>query len=320
VAHLPLFRRHGIPRMTVTIAHDRRPGEHQFRRSWIICRDVLMRTAAEIIADRIPSVAAGVTFFILLALFPAIASVVSLFGLFADRTSIAHLVDHAAAFLPGGAVTVLDAELHRLIAQKPGRLDLAFLIGLVVAVWSASGGITSLADGLNVAYELRETRSFLRLTVHALLATAACVLFAACMIELAVVLPVMLRHLAFHSAMARVFSVLRWPAVFLVCVLMLDVFYTLVPNRRPVRWQWVSWGSATASLLWVLGTLLFGWYVRNFGSYDRVYGDLGAAVGFLSWIWLSLMILLAGAELNCEIARSRSAGKIEPRSARIPVT
>jgi membrane protein len=299
--------------MTVTIAHDLRAGEHRLRESWLKCRGILMRTFVEIVADRIPSVAAGVTFFILLALFPAIASVVSLYGLFADRTSIAHLVDNAAAFIPGGAVTVLDTELHRLVAQKPGKLNLGFLIGFVIAVWSASGGITSLAEGLNVAYEKRETRGFLRLTAHALLATAACVLFAACMVELSVVLPVVIRHLPFRSALASLFFVLRWPAVFLVCVLLLDVFYTLGPNRRPIRWQWISWGSAVASLLWILGTLLFGWYVRNFGSYDRVYGDLGAAVGFLTWIWLSLMILLAGAELNCEIARPRGTppGKAE---------
>ena len=310
---MPLPHRRGISGMTVAIAHERWRGEHALRGSWRKCRDIAKRTFAEIVEDRIPSVAAGVTFFILLALFPAIASVVSLYGLFADRASIAHLVDHAAAFLPGGAVTVLDAELHRLIAQKPGKLNLGFLIGFVVAVWSASGGITSLADGLNVAYELRETRNFLRLTAHALLATAACVLFAACMVELAVVFPVFMQHLPFHGAIARLFSFLRWPAVFLVCLLMLDVFYTLVPNRRPLRWQWVSWGSAMASSLWMLGTVLFSWYVRDFGSYDRVYGDLGAAVGFLTWIWLSLMILLAGAELNCEIARSRSSppGKAE---------
>ena len=300
--------------MTVSNVDDRQAGERHLRGSWSKWLGIAKRTLAEIVADRIPFVAAGVTFFILLALFPAIASVVSLYGLFADRASIAHLVDHAAAFLPGGAVTVLDAELHRLIAQKPGKLNLAFLIGFVIAVWSASGGITALADGLNVAYELRETRSFLRLTAHALVATAACVLFAACMTELAVVLPAMAQHFAFPGAMARLYSILRWPAVFLVCVLMLDVFYTLGPNRRPIRWQWVSWGSAAASLLWILGTLLFGWYVRNFGSYDRVYGDLGAAVGFLTWIWISLMILLAGAELNCEIARSRGAeaGRTEP--------
>src|ERR1700734_3507162 len=150
--------------MTVASATDRPSSQHRIRRAGLECWNIAKRTLAEALKDRIPTTAAAITFFMLLALFPAIASIVSLYGLFADRASIAHLVDSVAAFLPGGAVTVLDTELHRLIAERPGKLDLAFFTGLIVAIWSASGGMSSLADGLNIAYELRETRSFLRLT------------------------------------------------------------------------------------------------------------------------------------------------------------
>jgi len=292
--------------MTATVHDgDRRTSEAiepAARRVWRLIR----RTAAEISEDRIPAVAAGATFFVLLAIFPAAASIVSLYGLFADRVSIAHLVDTAAPFLPGGAVTVLDAELHRLITQKPEKLNFAFFTGLVVAIWSASGGIKALADGLNVAYEVRETRSFMTLTARALLATTAGILFAAFLVELAVVVPVESARLRLSQEFALVLAVLRWPVGFVVCMLMLDFLYNIGAGRPCARPRWMSWGSAVASLLWILGTLLFAWYTQNFGSYDRVYGNLGAAVGFLTWIWLSLLILLAGAELNCEIERQRT--------------
>jgi membrane protein len=276
-----------------------RPGLDYLWEAW----DVLKVTLAEASKDRIPAVAAGATFFVLLALFPAVASVVSLYGLFADRASIAHVVDTAAPFLPGGAVMVLDTELHRLVAQKPEKLNFAFFAGLAVAIWSASGGVKTLSDGLNVAYEVRETRSFLRLIVHALLITIACILLATCLIALAVVLPAELARLPIRRELLFAWTVLRWPAAFLCCVVMQDILYKIGPDRQHTKWRWISWGSAIASLLWILGTLLFAWYAQNFGSYDRVYGDLGAAVGFLTWIWLSLVILLAGAELNCEIER-----------------
>jgi membrane protein len=274
---------------------------HLLQRSFRIAR----HTFEEMSEDRIPSVAAGATFFMLLALFPAIASVVSLYGMVADRASIAHVVDATAPYLPGGAIAVLDEELRRLIVQPPGKLNLAFVFGLVIALWSASGGIKSLADGLNVAYEKRETRSFAKLTAHALVATAACIAFAASVIGLAVVLPVELGAFPYRHLLGTAFGVLRWPVLYGACILMLDLLYQIGPDRPHARWHWGTWGSAVASLLWILGTLLFSWYAKEFGSYDRVYGNLGAIVGFLTWIWLSLLVMLAGAELNCEIDRRR---------------
>ncbi len=275
-------------------------------RWWHASLSVGWHTLDEIAADRVPSVAAAITFFFLLALFPGIASVVSLYGLFSDRGSLNQLLHAASSFLPGGAVTVLGADLRRLALQGPEKLNLTFVTGLAIAIWSASGGIKSLAEGLNVAYEIKETRSFLNLTIHALLVTCAAVAFTAILIELAVFLPMAIARLPYHAVLVRGSAVLYWPAVFLACVLMLDIVYKIGPDRRRAPWQWMSWGSAIASLLWISGTLLFSWYVRNFGNYDHVYGDLGAIVGFLTWIWLSLMILLAGAELNREIERIRS--------------
>jgi membrane protein len=266
---------------------------------------ILKRTVAEISEDRIPSVAAGVTFFILLAMFPAIAAIVSLYGMFADRESISDVIQAIAPFVPGGAVTVLDSELHRLIAQRPEKLDLAFVAGLLIALWSASGGVSALIDGLNVAYETREKRRFVALTRDVLLATVVCVVFATGIVALGVVIPVLV-HRAFGQEVDTAFDILRLPLLCMCNALVFGAFYRLLPSHRGASQPWLSWGAITGSILWIFVTLLFSWYVQNFGSYDRVYGNLGAAVGFLTWIWLSLVIVLAGAELNSEIARTSS--------------
>jgi membrane protein len=264
----------------------------------------LKRLYNEFAEDRIPAVAAGITFFFLLALFPAIASVVSLYGLLADRHSIMQVVQMASGFLPEGGVRVLRSDLYRLVSQDPDKLGWAFAFGFLVAIWSASGGIKALLDGLNVAFETRESRSFLVITRNALLGTLVAIMLAAAAIFILITGSQLLGALPFQSVLAWVFRILAWPAGFCLCSLIISLIYRFGPNRPGARWHWISWGSTFASVAWMLGTLAFGWYAAHFGSYDRTYGELGAVVGFLTWIWLSLVILLLGAEIVCECERS----------------
>jgi membrane protein len=261
------------------------------------------RVFAEFFEDRIPTVAGGITFFILLALFPAIASVVSLYGLFGHRAAIVGDLDLVSGFLPGGAVSVLEAELKRLIAQKPAQLSLTLVGSSLVALWSASGGFSAVIEALNVAYEVCETRGFVRLTLEVLVFTAVAICVAAVAIALGLFIPDMVAQMPEGRDVAAAFRILVWPFSFVVCVLILDVIYRYGPDRKRAQWRWISWGSAIASILWLLGTKLFSWYVQDFGSYNRVYGALGAAVGFLTWIWLSLVIMLLGAEINNELEK-----------------
>lgn len=266
---------------------------------------VVKQTIAAFWTDRIPSVAAGVTFFFLLAMFPAIFSIVSLYGLFADRTSIAHLVSTVAPYMPGGASTVLRTDLVRLAAEKPAKLDFAFATGMAIALWSASGGVTALIDAMNVAFKRKETRGFVRLTADALVFTIVSTVAMVAAVYVAIVLPIWFAHSPYGRQMADAFVILRWPIAFIAAMLLVHLIYRIAPDRRNEERSWISWGSMAAAVLWILGTLLFTWYVQNFGTFDRTYGSLGSAVGFLTWIWISVVILLAGAELDSEFSRAR---------------
>jgi membrane protein len=259
----------------------------------------------------IPAVAAGATFFVLLALFPAFASIVTLYGFLADRSTIARELSAISAFLPRGAIVVLTADLNRLIAQKSQEVGLTFLGSTVVALWSASGGLKALVDGLNIAYEVEETRGLVKRSLIALLLTGAAVVFSVVAITLAGLLPIFLRHLPFHSVLRALFPIISWPIAYGFSVFLLAAIYAYGPNR-PRKWHWLSGGSVVASALWLIGTAVFKWYVGHFGDFDRVYGNLGAIVGFLTWIWLSLVIILFGAELNRELQQPSMDSRKKP--------
>ena len=263
------------------------------------------RIYAEFSEDRVPAVAAGITFFFLLALFPAIASVVALYGLFADRSAIIEGLRLISGFLPEGGIRVLHSDIYRLIREKPEDLGWAFLISFVIAIWSASGGIKALIDGLNIAFETRETRSFLRITANALLFTAVLTVAAALAIFVGVSSSKWLDGLSWANIARPVFDVLTWPIGFCLCSAIISLIYRFGPDRPHARWTWISWGRAIAAAAWIVGTFLFSWFVGHYGRYDRTYGDLGAVVGFLTWVWLSLVILLTGAEIVCEVERRK---------------
>lgn len=270
---------------------------------WRLFCDYSSRIWSEFWEDRILSVAAGVTFFGLLALFPAIASIVSLYGLFADRASIAQVLHTLSPYLPGGAVTVIGQELHRLVTEKPIKLNVAFFFGSAIALWSASGGISALIDGLDVAFETRETRTFLKMTRDALLFTVAGIIAGALVAYFVAIVPLAIHKSPYARSFHLAFEILRWPAAFGLASFFFALIYHVGPDRKTIPPHWITWGSSIGAILWLLGTLLFSWYVQTFGTYDRTYGSLGAAVGFLTWIWISLVILLMGAEIDCEIER-----------------
>ena len=193
-------------------------------------------------------------------------------------------------------------------------------MGLAIALWSANQGIKALFDSLNIVYNETEKRSFLRLTVITLGFTLGIIVFLIVALAGVVVIPIVLQFIGLHGATAVLLRFARWPVMLVLVALFLAVIYRYGPSREHARWQWVSWGSAFAAIAWIAASLLFAWYVASFGSYNKTYGTLGAAVGFMTWIWISAAIVLLGGVLNAELeaqtARDTTTGAPLPRGAR----
>jgi membrane protein len=247
--------------------------------------------------------AAGVTFYAMLALFPAIASLISIYGLVADPHRLVDQVQSLQGVLPGGGIDIIKAEVVAVASSGQKALGLGLVVGLAISLWSANAGVKALFDALNVVYHEREKRSYVRLTLISFCFTLAIIALLIAATVVVVVVPVVLNFVGFGSATAILLSLARWPVMLVAVALALAAIYRFGPSRPAARWQWISWGSALGSVMWVATSLLFSYYVANFGSYNKTYGSLGAAVGFMTWIWLSSMVVLMGAELNSELER-----------------
>jgi membrane protein len=286
-------------------------------RGW---KDILLRVYDNIGKNRVVAFAAGVTFYSILALFPAIAALVSLYGLFADPATIAGHLDSLKGVLPGGAVQIIGDELNRLAAQPHQALGATFAVGLATALWSSNAGIKSLFDALNVVHAEPERRGFIKLNAVSLTFTAAAIGFVLVALGAMVVLPLALDYLGLAALADQLIRWLRWPALLLVVMLGLSLLYRFGPSREAPRWRWITWGSAIAAVLWLIVSALFTWYAANFGSYDKTYGSLGAVIGFMVWIWISTIVILLGAEIDAEMehqtVRDTTTGAPKPLGAR----
>jgi membrane protein len=269
------------------------------KRGW---KDILKRCYQRINDDRILAIAAGVTFYALLAIFPAIAALVSIYGLFADPATIAQHLDDIAGMVPGGAIDVIRGQLENLTSKGNSALGLAFVISLAISLWSANSGVKAMMDALNVAYGEREKRGFFRLNATSFVFTLGGI--AALIIGLGalVVLPLTIQYLGLESQ-NWIAEAIKWPVLLVVVLLAISLLYRFAPSRREAKWRWITWGSAVATIGWIAISILFSWYAANFGSYNKTYGSLGAVVGFMTWIWLSVTVILIGAELDAEMER-----------------
>jgi len=286
-------------------------------RAW---KDIFWRTYTQIGDDRLLAVAAGVVFYMLLALFPAITALVSLYGLLADPTTINDQLSLLQGVIPEGGIAIVREQVTRLAQTSNGALGLGFFFGLALALWSANAGMKAIIDALNVVYDEREKRGFVKLTMVGLAFTLGGLVFIILALSAVVVFPIALAWIGFESRSAELIAILRWPALFVIVVLALGVLYRYGPSRTPARWQWLSIGSVLAALAWLAVSALFSWYLANFAHYDATYGSLGAAIGLMMWLWLSVIVILIGAELNAEIehqtAQDTTVGHEKPLGVR----
>ncbi len=286
-------------------------------RGW---KDVLLRVYENVTEHRIIALAAGMTFYTLLAIFPALAALVAIYGLFSDPAKITGHLEQLQGLMPGGAIDIARDQLTRVSANGRQALGITFLVSLAISLWSANAAMKSLFDTLNIVYREPERRGFIKLNAISLLFTGGAILFALLAIGAVVVLPVLLNYLGMSGAGDLVLRIGRWPAIFICVALGLALIYRYGPDREEPKWRWISWGSALAAALWLAGSALFSWYAANFGSFNATYGSLGAAIGFMTWIWISAIVILIGAELDAELEhqtlRDTTTGVAQPLGTR----
>jgi membrane protein len=287
---------------------------------WRGWKDICVRTYLEIQNDRLLALAAGVAFYSLVALFPAIAAGVSVYAFFADAATIGKHLSIAADIVPAGGLDILNAEIARIAGKSEGRLTFGFLLGLGIALWSANAGMKAIFDALNIIYDEDEKRGFVRLNTESLVFTVCAIGGAGLAIALVVVFPLLLALFGITSAEHPVVGYLRWPLLFVAVIVALAVLYRYGPSRRLAKWRWISVGSVSAALIWLAVSALFSWYLGNFANYNATYGALGAVIGLMMWMWLSAVVVLVGAELNSEIehqtAQDSTIGPAKPLGTR----
>ncbi len=266
--------------------------------------DFLRDLKDEIARDRVLAVAAGVTFYALLAVVPALSALISVFGLLLSPAEVPGFLAPITSVLPDEAATLITEQAARISGKANETLTLTVLVALVIALWSANGGTKALIEALGIAYDVPETRGYFQLTLVALgftLGGIALVL----VLGLAVAgLPFMVRALGPWGE--DLILVLRWPVILAGLLAVLAAIYYWAPNRLNPQWAWVTPGAVVAALGLIAASGGLGWYVTSFGSYDETYGSLAAVVVLMLWIWVSTVMVLVGAEINAELDR-RSA-------------
>ena len=291
-----------------------------WRIPWTGWKDILWRVYASINDNRLLSVAAGVVFYSLLAIFPAIAAFVSLYGLIADASTIDSNLSLAAGIFPAGAVDILHEQITRLTAKADAKLGLGFVTGLAIALWSANAGMKGIIDALNVVYDEKEKRSFVKLNLLSLLFTVIAILSLMIALAAVVIAPIVFSAVGLSSLLGLAIAALRWPLLLVLAAVALAAIYRYGPSRTEARWQWLSVGSVAAAIAWLIGSVLFSWYIAHFGAYNATYGSLGAAVGMMMWMWISAIVILLGGELNAEIehqtAKDSTVGTEKPLGER----
>ena len=271
---------------------------------WAAWKHILWRIYERTNDDRLLATAAGVVFFGLLAIFPAVTALVSSYGLFADPTTIGANLQTLALMLPEGSFQIVQDQIARVLDKGNAALGGTFLFGLALALWSANAGVKAIIDALNVVYEVRETRNFLKLNLLSLAFTTGGIVALLLMVGAVVVFPLLFNHLGLPPESGFILGLARWPLLLAVLLVALSL---LGPNRRAARWEWLGAGTLVAALLWIAGSAALSWYLSNFGNYSATYGSLGAAIGLMMWMWISAAIVLFGAELNSEIERHAAA-------------
>lgn len=263
-------------------------------------RDILLRVFHKIGEDNLSLVAAGVALNTLLAVFPAMAVLASVYGMFASPAQVAKEIAPFYGILPHDAASIIQTQLQALARPHNQTLGIGAIVSFIVSIYYSSQGVSALMSATNIAYSERERRSFVKLILVAIGFAVGAVIGFVLMLLLTVAVPLALQRLPVPGFVSMVVLVLRWILLWLFAVLGLAIVYRYAPSRDNAQWRWVTWGSVVASTLWLVASVLFSLYVRDFGSYGRTYGALGSVIVLIMWFYLQGYAIVLGAVFNAE--------------------
>ena len=287
------------------------------KRGWF---QIVKRAWSEAQADQVPLMAAGVAFYSFLALFPAMIAAVMLYGLVADPKTVADQAQQITDTMPKDAAAIITKQMNAIVNAPQQALSLGLIIALVLALWSASGGVGNIVTAVNIAYDEEETRSFVKRKLLSLVLTLGAILFVVVAIGLVAVAPALLDTVLGSGPLRWVAEALRWLVLLAALMVALAVVYRLAPDRDAPKFRWVSVGAVVATVIWLIASVGFSLYVDNFGKYSKTYGALAGVVVLLLWLWITMYIVLLGAEVNAEAeqqtAKDSTTGAPQPLGQR----
>ena len=289
-------------------------------RSWL---GVLKRTISEFKKDNLTDWAAALTYYGVLAIFPAIIALISIIGLIGPSAT-QPILDNLATLTPGPANDILSGAVKQ-VANSRGGASVAFIFGIAVAIWSASGYVGAFARASNAIYEVPEGRPFWKLRPMQLIVTTVMILLIAASALAVVVTGPVAKQLGdvvgAGSAAVTAWDIAKWPVIALVVSLMFSVLYFAAPNVKQPGFKWITVGGVVALVILLIASAAFAIYVANFSSYNKTYGALGGVIAFLVWLWIANISVLLGAELNAELERGRqlAAGLPAERELQAPL-
>jgi membrane protein len=265
----------------------------------------LVRVFQALSQDNISIMAAGTAYYLILSIVPGMSAVVLTYGIVADPIEIERHVGALAGVMPAEALKLLADQLHTLVSAPRAGLGIGLVVSVVIALWSAMNSTVALMTALTVAYEGREDRGLLHFYGLAIGLTVGTALFGVAALLLIAGVPAAAATLPMPELWRQLLPLARWPMLAVLALLGLGALYRFAPYRAAPGWDFLRAGTIAASLLWLIGSAAFSFYVANFGSYDRTYGSLGAVAILLVWLYASAYIVLVGAELNGELVRNQ---------------
>ncbi len=262
--------------------------------------EILKRSFQSFMANQIPLIAAGIAFYSLLSLFPSIAAAISIWGVFADPEHISETITRFSDLLPSEATGIIQNQAIKLASGKTQALGIGFVISTALALFGASRGVKGFIIALNNIYQENEKRNFLFLTIFAFALTLGLIVVLLIMVAAIIISPNLLAWLGMDETYLPLYQIFRWGFLIAFATFAISLLYSFGPSRRRARWRWVTPGSLLATLLWLLISAGFSFYVSHFATYNETYGSLGAVVILLMWLWLSAVAVLTGAIIDAQ--------------------